>query len=231
MSRILIIIPAYNESKNIVNVITELNCCCPKYDYVIVNDGSKDDTALICRENHFPLIDLPENRGLAGAIRAGMRYADEKHYDYALQFDGDGQHQAAYIPKLVRRAEEDGKIDIVIGSRFVGRHRSLSLRMIGSRILSVCIWLTAGQLIHDPTSGMRLYRKNIIHRLAAGKYEPEPDMLAYMIRCGCGVAEVPVQMKERAEGESYLNLRKGAEYMIRMCLSIFRLCRFGGEMK
>ena len=115
--RLLMIIPAYNESENIERVVRSVQETYPEYDYVVVNDGSKDDTAQICKRKHFNYLDLPINLGLSGGIQAGMKYAYQYGYDALIQIDGDGQHQASYIEKLVKCMEET-HADIVIGSRF-----------------------------------------------------------------------------------------------------------------
>ncbi|WP_418237344.1 glycosyltransferase family 2 protein, partial [Ellagibacter isourolithinifaciens] len=115
--RVLAVIPAYNEEENIVSTIEDLRKNAPDIDYVIVNDGSKDSTAAICRERGYHLISLPVNLGLAGAFQTGMKYAYAHGYDYAIQFDADGQHSAAYIDDMVEVAEETGA-NVVVGSRF-----------------------------------------------------------------------------------------------------------------
>src|SRR5574344_2624219 len=120
--KVLIIIPAYNESGNIERVVNNLLTNYPQYDYVVINDGSSDNTAEICRNNHFNLIDLPVNLGLAGAFQTGMKYAWTKGYEAALQFDGDGQHRAEYISSMINEMETSNA-DIVIGSRFVSERK------------------------------------------------------------------------------------------------------------
>lgn len=222
MARILIIIPAYNESGSIERVVESVISSCPAYDYVVVNDGSRDDTARICTNHSYNLIDLPVNLGLAGGFQAGMKYALYNGYDYAVQFDGDGQHDIRYLPDMIGRAEggQDGP-DIVIGSRFVDKKKPASMRMFGSRIISACIRLTTGKKITDPTSGMRVYNKKVIKWFANEmNYAPEPDTIAYLIRRGYKVEEVQVTMNERTEGESYLNWTGGIKYMIHICCSI-----------
>ncbi len=218
--RILVIIPAYNEAENIVRVVENLRNDYPELDYVVVNDGSRDDTAKICREHKYNLVDLPVNLGLAGAFQAGMKYAMYHEYDYAIQFDGDGQHNPEYIHDMAKLAQKE-KLDVVIGSRFVTEKRPRSLRMLGNTLISFCIKLTTGQRINDPTSGMRMFDKKVIRKLATSmNYGPEPDTVAYLIRCGAKVAEFQVTMNERIAGESYLNLTRSIQYMANMCSSI-----------
>ena len=141
--KLLIMIPAYNEALNIRQVVQHLQSICPEYDYLIINDGSRDATARICRENRYPVLDLPVNGGLSNAIHAGMCYAKEKGYDMALQFDGDGQHDARFIREMVRVMEEHHD-DIVIGSRFVTEKKPHSLRMMGNNLLQAVICLVTG---------------------------------------------------------------------------------------
>ena len=218
--KLLIIVPAYNEAESIVKVIEELQEKVPQFDYIIVNDGSKDETAEICRKHEFRMLDLPVNLGLTGAFQTGMRYAYEKGYDAAIQIDADGQHDPAYIPEMVRIMEEKG-VDLVIGSRFVTEKKPKTLRMIGNTIIEAAIRLTTGRRLTDPTSGMRLYNRKLIRELAYGvNYSPEPDTVAYLLRCGAKVEETQVTVRERSAGESYLSMGRSIRYMTLMCMNI-----------
>ncbi|MBO4439353.1 MAG: glycosyltransferase family 2 protein [Spirochaetaceae bacterium] len=218
--RTLIIIPAYNESGNIERVVNNLRDNYPQFDYVIINDGSKDNTAEICRKCGFNLIDLPVNLGLAGAFQTGMKYALLNDYDAAIQFDGDGQHRPEYIEKMESEMVASGA-DIVIGSRFVTEKKPFSPRMAGSRLISLLILLTTGRHIKDPTSGMRLYGRKVLKEFAdKPNYGPEPDTIAYLINRNCTVREVQVVMDERIAGTSYLSFMSSLHYMLRICLSI-----------
>lgn len=219
----LIIIPAYNEEMNIERVVEQLIHDYPQYDYVVVNDGSRDSTAQICREKGYNLVDLKVNTGLAGAFQTGMKYAYMKGYDCAIQYDGDGQHNPDNIADMIAMMEEKN-LDIVIGSRFVTQKKPISPRMIGNTLIEGCILLTTGKLIHDPTSGMRLFNKRMIRKLARNmNYGPEPDTIAYLINCGAKVAEYQVEMNERIAGESYLNFTRTIKYMTTICCSILIL--------
>ena len=218
--KILIMIPAYNEELNIERVVNNLIDNFPQYDYVVINDGSKDDTARICRENGFHLIDLPINLGLSGAVQAGMRYAWQNGYDAAIQIDGDGQHRPEYIEQLAKELEK-GEAQIVIGSRFVTEKKPRSMRMLGSNVISGLIQLSTGFRLNDPTSGMRLFNRDVVKEFALNiNYGPEPDTISYLIKKGVKVKEVQVKMDERIAGESYLNLSKSMKYMILMSFSI-----------
>lgn len=218
--KVLIIIPAYNESANIVRVVQNLIQNYSQYEYVIINDGSKDETAAICREHSFHLIDLPVNLGLAGAFQTGMKYAWQKGYDAAIQFDGDGQHRPEYIEKMVAEMKETNA-DIIIGSRFVSEKKSFSPRMLGSRFIAFMTFITTRKKISDPTSGMRLYSRRVLNEFANSlNYGPEPDTIAYLLNRGCSVKEVQVTMDERIAGTSYLSIMGSVQYMIKMSLSI-----------
>ncbi len=218
--KILIMIPAYNEELNIERVVNNLTDNFPQYDYVVINDGSKDDTAKICRQNGFHLIDLPINLGLSGAVQAGMRYAWQNGYDAAIQIDGDGQHRPEYIEQLAKELEK-GEAQIVIGSRFVTEKKPRSMRMLGSNVISGLIRLSTGFRLNDPTSGMRLFNRDVVKEFALNiNYGPEPDTISYLIKKGVKVKEVQVKMDERIAGESYLNLSKSMKYMILMSFSI-----------
>ncbi len=227
--RLLVIIPAYNEEENIVPVVDYLKKNYPQFDYVVVNDGSRDHTADLCRENGYRLVNLPVNLGLAGAVQAGMKYAMQHGYDAALQFDADGQHRPEYIQLMLERLNQG--FDIVIGSRFVTEKKELTLRMLGSFLISNAIRLTTGKMIKDPTSGMRIYNRRMLCEMATQlNCAPEPDTISYWIRRGARVDEIQVKMDERMAGTSYLNLPRSIGYMLRMGISILLVQWFrGGE--
>ena len=218
--KILAIIPAYNEEQSIGKVIDDLREFAPDVDILVVNDGSTDSTAEICRENpHCLFIDMPFNAGLAFTVQTGLCYAAKYDYDYALQFDGDGQHKAGYIKDMLEESKKG--FDIVIGSRYVSEKHPFSIRKIGSKLIGASIRLTSKIKITDPTSGMRLYNKKLIHEFAEHiNYEPEPDTLAYLARKGVKIREIQVTMNEREFGTSYFTAFKSSKYMLKMIFSI-----------
>ena len=221
----LVIIPAYNEEENIVRVVENLKNNYPMYDYVVINDGSADSTAKICRKYGYELVDLPVNLGLAGAFQTGLKYAYRKGYDYAIQFDADGQHRPEFIAPMLDKIQEG--YDIVIASRFVTEKKPHSLRMLGSNLISAAMKLTTGHRVKDPTSGMRLFNKKMIAEFALNmNYGPEPDTISYLLKQGATIAEVQAKMDERIAGESYLNMTKSMMYMLRMLLSILFIQNF-----
>lgn len=228
--KVLVIIPAYNEEENIERVVTHLSEQYPQYDYVIINDGSKDDTAKICRRNNYEIIDLPVNLGLSGAFQTGMKYAYRNGYDCAVQFDADGQHRPEYIEAMMQKMEEG--YDMVIASRFVEEKKPWAARMIGSRLIAGAIRLTTGAKITDPTSGMRMFNRKLIKVLALNiNFGPEPDTVSYLIRMGAKVTEIQASMDERIAGESYLNLVNSVKYMARMLISILLIQIFRDRKK
>ena len=219
MSKLLIVIPAHNEEASIVPVVRDLIENYPQYDYVVVNDGSRDKTAALCRQNGFNLIDLPVNLGLAGAFQTGLRYAAEHGYDCAMQMDADGQHKPEYIEAMLKELEAGS--DIVIGSRFLNVKKPRTLRMAGSYIISWSIRLTTGRAICDPTSGMRMFNRAMVQEFAQNlNYGPEPDTISYLIKNGAKVREVQVKMGERTAGQSYLTFWRSVQYMVKMSISI-----------
>lgn len=217
--KVLVIIPAYNEEESILKVVNELKAK-TDYDYIVINDCSKDSTSEILDKNNINHIDLSVNLGLQGAVQTGYKYALYNDYDVAIQFDGDGQHKPEYIEYLVREIENG--YDIAIGSRFVNERKHFSLRMLGSRIITFIIKLTTKAVITDPTSGMRALNKKMIKDYALEmNRRPEPDTLAYQIKHGAKVKEVQVEMLERTTGESaYAGLGNSVKYMIKVLVTI-----------
>lgn len=222
--KVLTIIPAYNEELNIVKTVEDVKIN-SRYDYVIIDDGSKDETKKICKENNYNIISLPINYGLSSAIQVGMKYALNNNYDIAIQFDGDGQHQAKELNKLVNEIQKGQ--DIVIGSRFVTEKKPRTIRMLGSDLITAIIKLTTGTIIKDPTSGMRAYNKETIENFVYNSgLSPEPDMIVYMLKKKKKIKEIQVEMKEREFGESYLKPLKAIKYMISMFCSIIFIRSF-----
>lgn len=216
--KVLIAIPAYNEELNLKKVINDIKKNCD-FDYLIINDCSKDNTEKLCKENNYNYISLPLNYGLSSAVQLGFKYAEKNNYDVLIQFDGDGQHEAKYLNQMVEEIKLGN--DVVIGSRFISNKKPFSMRMIGSRLITFLIKITSGKTIKDPTSGLRAYSKILIPEYANNiNYPPEPDCLVYLLRRKFKVKEVQVTMKEREFGESYLNKLKSIEYMFRICISI-----------
>lgn len=233
--KILLIIPAYNEEGNIIKTVNQIK----KYkkielDYIVINDGSSDNTKNILIENNINHIDLSNNLGIGAAVQTGYKYAYYNDYDIAIQFDGDGQHDINYVDRLINPILEEN-YDMVVGSRFVGNESSFlstRSRRIGINILSFIIRIFTKQTLRDVTSGYRSVNKDIIKRFAKDyvfEY-PEPITNLDIIKCGYKVKEVAVNMKEREHGVSSINFKKSIYYMLNVGLAMFIL-GVGGSKK
>jgi len=231
--KVLLIIPAYNEEQNILKTYQELKKYNEKhkknYDCIIINDGSTDNTSKILKENHIPHIDLIENLGIGGAVQTGYIYAQKNHYDIAVQFDGDGQHDINYVDKIIEPILKN-QADFVIGSRFienVSTWKTSFTRRIGIKLISIFIRIKCGKKIYDTTSGFRACNKKIIKDFAVSypvEY-PEPITIVEVIQRKYKVEEVAVNMKERTGGKSSIRAWKEIYYMLNVCLSILTLRR------
>ena len=219
-SSVLIAIPAYNEEACISNTICELRRVAPEFDFVVINDGSTDQTLSICNKLDCNVIDMPINCGLTVGFQTAARYAVDHGYEYMVQFDADGQHRPEYIAHLANKARTEN-VNIVIGSRFLTVRKDKSLRMIGSRIITVLIKLLTGKRISDPTSGFRLFDRSVLKRYYYDNtLNPEPESIALFIEQGYTVAEVQVTMRDRQGGESYLSPIRSMQYMLRVFVTL-----------
>ena len=227
--KVLLIIPAYNEEENIQKVaqtIEQYNKTAEqKLDYIVINDGSKDNTEKILKDNCIPHIRLIQNLGIGGAVQTGYKYAFENDYDIAIQFDGDGQHDISYVPVICKPIIEK-KTNMCIGTRYLDKSasqfQSTFMRRFGSNIISFMIKILCHKKITDPTSGFRAIDKKIIAEFAQ-EYPteyPEPESTVMMLKKGYMVVEEPVSMNERQGGKSSINVWKSADYMIKVCLAI-----------
>lgn len=223
----LIIIPAYNEGENIENTVNDILKNAPGYDYVVINDCSKDNTADICRDNGFNYIDLPINLGIGGAVQTGYRYAYDNGYDAAVQVDGDGQHDVAFLDNMVETMQSTGA-DMVIGSRFIKNEgfQSSFMRRVGIVYFTGLIKLVTRNTITDPTSGLRMVGRDVIEMFAKDypKDYPEPESTVAILRRGGKVVELPVIMRERQGGTSSIKPWKSVYYMIKVSLAILAEC-------
>lgn len=227
--KVLLIIPAYNEEKNILTVYK--NICDynkkakTKLDVVFINDGSVDATEKILCENKINHIKLIQNLGIGGAVQTGYKYALYNDYDIAIQFDGDGQHNVNYVEALIKPILEEN-VDMTIGSRFIdsssSEFKSSFLRRVGIKLISSCIHFKIRVRIYDTTSGFRASNKNAIAMFAIHyplEY-PEPISSVDVILSGMKIKEVPVSMNERLAGKSSINSWKNIYYMVNVVLSI-----------
>ncbi len=223
----LVIIPAFNESGNILHAVADIREHAPDFDYVIVNDCSTDATLRLCREYGLNYVNLSVNLGIGGAVQTGYLYGVQNGYDLAVQFDGDGQHDAAYLPRMADELSRSGS-DMVIGSRFIEKEgfQSSGLRRVGIRYFSGLIRLLTGARVSDPTSGMRMVNRDVmaIYANSYPKDYPEPESVVAILRMGKKVTEIPVVMRERREGDSSISGLISVYYMIKVTLAILMEC-------
>ncbi len=230
--KVLIIIPAYNEQEAILSTACAVEAY--GYDYVIVNDGSKDDTLSICRENGLNVLDLPQNLGIGGAVQTGHKYALRYGYDIDIQVDGDGQHDPQYLHLLVEEIERGA--DLAIGSRFVEESRgfqSTALRRLGITWFKVLLGALTGTSVTDATSGFRACGRKAI-KLFSESYPidyPEPESIALALKRGLRVREVPVSMRERQGGQSSIGGLSSIYFMVKVTLAICVVCLANGRKK
>jgi glycosyltransferase involved in cell wall biosynthesis len=223
--QILIIVPAYNEEKNIIKVIESLREQNHLWDILVINDCSEDDTSNVANSSgKAEVIDLCSNIGIGGAVQTGFKYANKYDYDSAVQFDGDGQHIASEIPKLLKPILEK-ESDVVVGSRFLIKHegyKSTSYRRFGIKIFQVINSILIRKKITDNTSGFRAYNKKAIEFLSKNYPSdyPEPESIIILAKNGFSIKEVHTEMKRREEGKSSISGIKNFVYMINVLLAI-----------
>lgn len=223
--KVLLIIPAYNEQENIKETVKKIKEFSNELDYIVINDGSTDDTEKILTENNIHHIKLVNNLGIGGAVQTGYKYAYENGYDIAIQFDGDGQHDVNYIPQICEPLI-NGQADMCIGTRYLdktsSKFQSTFMRRLGANIISIFIKICTGKKITDPTSGFRAVNKTVIEEFAK-QYPteyPEPESTVSLLVNGYKVQEVPVSMNERTGGVSSIRLFKTIDYMAKVVLAI-----------
>ena len=221
--KILVIIPAFNESAIIAKTVSEVREKAPKADVLVVNDGSTDETLAILQREGIEHLNLRSNLGIGGAVQSGYIYARENGYDYAIQIDGDGQHDPAYIMSIIEQMQKDGA-DIGIGSRFIDGKgfQSSGLRRFGIRFLSQLIHLTCGTRVLDVTSGFRVANRRMIELYARDYSDdyPEPEAVVAATAHDAKISEYPVVMRERKTGTSSISAFKSVYYMIKVSLAI-----------
>ena len=220
----IVIIPAFNEENGIELAVRGVQEHAPDYDYLVINDCSRDRTLLICLENGFHVVDLPINLGIGGAVQTGFRYAYEHGYEIAVQMDGDAQHDARYLKEMERVLVTE-HCDMVIGSRFIEKQgfQSNGIRRVGIRWFAGMTKVFFGQRISDSTSGMRMIGRRAMELFVKDypRDYPEPETVCRILRHKLKVKEVPVVMHERVGGKSSLgNVWSSAYYMVNVTLAI-----------
>jgi glycosyltransferase involved in cell wall biosynthesis len=222
--KILAIIPAYNESGNIYRTIEEIKKIAPALDIVVVNDGSRDTTAREAKKAGGRVISLPFNLGIGGAVQTGFKFAEKHQYDFAVQIDGDGQHDPRYLDAILKPVLAN-EADIVVGSRFrqpfLG-YQSSFVRRIGIHFFAHLISFLTGYHITDPTSGFRAFNRKAIKAFAASYPQdfPEPESIVAGNRWGLRILEAPVEMRKRVAGQSSIRYLRTLYYMIKVTFAI-----------
>ena len=207
--RKLVIIPAYDEEENIVGVVSEIEEKAPDFDYIVINDCSKDDTLKLCRDNGINVVDLPINLGIGGAVQTGYKYAYLNNYDYAVQLDGDGQHDPKYLSAMFETIVAENA-DMIIGSRFIEKKgfQSSATRRLGIKYFTFLIRTLTGTIITDPTSGFRMVNSKTMESVVS------------VLKTHSKVIEMPVKMRERRGGVSSINIKNSVYYMVKVTIAI-----------
>jgi glycosyltransferase involved in cell wall biosynthesis len=219
----VVLIPAYNEEATLPTLLAEVRREVPELVPVVINDGSVDRTAAVARLAGVQVIDLPCNLGVGGAVQAGMRYALEQGYDFAVRIDGDGQHPPAEIPRLLQVARVCNA-DLIVGSRFGVEHEVIStrLRYAGIKALALFLSLICRSRISDPTSGFWMVKRSLLTYFAhefPTDY-PEPEALALLRRQGYSFAEVAVRFRPRQAGVSSIRAWGTVYYALKVGLAL-----------
>lgn len=227
--KILVIVPAFNEEGNLPKLLDELISYRDRYDVLVVDDGSRDDSAQIARERNLPVIQLPANLGIGGAVQTGLKYAVAKKYDIAVQLDGDGQHDPIWLDHVIAPILQE-EANCAIGSRYLGEnfdrdYKTPFFRRVGMIFSSLILFLATGKWITDTTSGLRALDREAI-RYFSNEYpidHPEAEALLMLLQKGFIIKEVPVKMRSRQTGTSLFTWVKAIKYPIRVLIGFFGL--------
>jgi glycosyltransferase involved in cell wall biosynthesis len=213
--RVLVIIPAHNEEESLPGTLAEVRAKAPGVDILIVDDGSRDATAKVARENGVPVVRHPVNLGVGGALQTGFRFAYEHGYDIGVQLDADGQHDPSFLGVLLAPVIEN-RCDVSIGSRYVesSGYKAPLNRRLGMLLFSGVVKAALGQTITDTTSGFRAYNRAVMNVCQHDfpKDFPDAPLLISFARRGFRLLEVPVVMRERIAGQSFYTLGKQLYY-------------------
>jgi glycosyltransferase involved in cell wall biosynthesis len=224
-STLLAVVPAYNEAGSVASVVQSLRERAARFDVIVVDDGSTDDTAARARAAGADVLRLPFNLGIGGAVQTGFQYALEHGYDYMAQVDADGQHEPAELDTLLARIDADEPVDMVCGSRFLSSQSSYLApisRRTGIHLFAFALSKIIGQPVTDPTSGFRLYNRRAISLFARDYPHDYPEVEAVLMLHAnrLRMAEVPVQMHQRGTGRSSITRARSLYYMIKVSLAL-----------
>jgi glycosyltransferase involved in cell wall biosynthesis len=234
MSDTLVFIPAWNEEQNLPAVLDELRRELPDADVLVIDDGSTDQTAEVAHEHGAEVLSFGENRGLRAGIAAGYTWALDHDYAYCGRVDADGQHPASELRRLLELVKADAA-DVAVGSRFVSgpgyepyRYEPEGVRKLGTGLLRRSMRLALGRPFNDATSGLYAASAKALPALSR-PYEsgaPEVEAVLRLHNEGLRVAEVPVDMRERASGESKLQGKKAFVLVVTVIVTLLGAKRF-----
>lgn len=235
--KVLVIIPAYNEESNILNTIKSIKKYKDiKFDYIVINDGSTDNTLDVLQKNNINHLSLPFNMGIGAAVQTGYKYAYYNDYDVAVQFDGDGQHDISYLKKVITPIKNK-EADMVVGSRYVediSEFKSTFARQMGIKLISTFIKILTKRKVYDITSGYRAVNRKVL-KIFAKIYPqeyPEPITNYSLLKSGYKVKELGVNMYARENGESSIDFFKSIYYVFNVIMSIllFNFKNYGDDL-
>lgn len=220
----LIIIPAFNESVRIGDVVHGVRGMNPRFDVIVVNDGSRDDTVRVAKAAGAVVVSHPFNLGYGVAIQTGYKYALTKGYDFVVQMDGDGQHDPSFISQVLSPVVA-GEADFALGSRFLGEesYEPSMVRRLGMVFFCRLVSMLIGTPITDSTSGFQAFNRKVIKIFTTEVFPcdyPDADMLLTLHRTGFRIKEVPVRMHASVSGKSMHAGWKPLYYIFKMLLSI-----------
>jgi glycosyltransferase involved in cell wall biosynthesis len=221
----LAVVPAYNESATIVGVVKRLRERAPRFDVLVVDDGSTDGTAALAELAGARVVKMPFNLGIGGAVQTGFVFAHDHQYDFMAQVDGDGQHEPGELAKLVAEMSRTPRPDMVCGSRFLSddhHYPAPVSRRTGIHVFSTLLsWIVAPR-VSDPTSGFRLYNRRAIELFARDYPHDYPEVEAVLMlhHHRLRMRETPVKMYTREGGVSSISSGKSAYYMVKVLLAL-----------
>jgi glycosyltransferase involved in cell wall biosynthesis len=222
---LLAVVPAYNEGGSVAQVVRSLHERAPRFDVIVIDDGSTDDTADRARSAGAEVIVLPYNLGIGGAVQTGFQYALDHGYDYMAQVDGDGQHEPEELETLLVAMQADESLDVVCGSRFLSAETSYLApisRRTGIHLFAFTLSKILGQRVTDPTSGFRLYNRRAIGLFARDYPHDYPEVEAVLMLHShrLKMAETSVRMHQRGAGRSSITRARSLYYMVKVSLAL-----------